>query len=62
MTHEYVLVTGWGAVEEDGVPDNPTLQAVWVLVTEHHQCKQMYAPDATITDQMFCAGMDNFFF
>jgi len=52
-----VTVTGWGATSEGGsLP--ATLQTLDVPVVANDVCAQKYQGFNSITDQMFCAGVD----
>ncbi|RDW78979.1 serine protease [Aspergillus mulundensis] len=52
-----VLVSGWGAIKEGGLP-MLTLRAVNITVSDHTECAATYdSPAYKVTDSMFCAGV-----
>ncbi|KAM9424747.1 chymotrypsin-like protease CTRL-1 [Pholidichthys leucotaenia] len=54
--------TGWGKLgATEDLPDSQPLQEVQIPVIGNNQCRCSYrlAPEATITDNMICAGQEN---
>ena len=53
---EEIVVSGWGAVEEGGLP-SPSLRAVKVSLINTEECKALYRDWKDLTDSMLCAGV-----
>ncbi|XP_049881045.1 vitellin-degrading protease-like isoform X3 [Pectinophora gossypiella] len=53
---EETTVTGWGAIEENGIAPK-MLQRVEVPIVSQENCQDAYSPMYNITNSMLCAGL-----
>ncbi len=54
-----VKITGWGTTSEGSSSLPTTLKTVDVPIVARDKCRQNYQSFNDITEQMFCAGVDN---